>query len=554
MLKKLESFHPLEQKLLFHRGITNFEDAHIFLNPDYERDTHSPFLIAGMEKAAERILSAIKKEEAVIIYSDYDHDGIPGGVILHDFFKKIGFEKVRNYIPHRYREGYGLHVAAIEEFAQSGVSLVITVDCGITDIEPVEVANKLGVDVIISDHHIPKKDLPPAYVVLNSKQLHDSYPDNMLCGAAVAFKLVQALIHKGNFDLKEGWEKWLLDLVGISTVADMVPLVKENRVLAHYGLKVLRKTPRVGLLKLLRKLKIQQQHLTEDDVGFMVAPRINAASRMADPYDAFLLLSTVDEVVADKKVSELEKLNNERKGVVGATVKEIKKTLEGRGDLPPVLVLGNPLWRPGLLGLTANTLMEEYQRPIFLWGREGGEKIKGSCRSDGTVSVLELMAEADVFEEFGGHELSGGFSVPFEQVHLLEASLVGAYLRTKREIEEGKELQVDEIISLSSVTWRTYSLVERFAPFGIGNPKPLFLFENVRVVSARQFGKEENHLELILADEGGKRVKAIGFFMNLEQFTPFALEIGSNINLAATLEKSTFRGTPELRLRIVDVL
>jgi single-stranded-DNA-specific exonuclease len=315
--ENLKVYSELTQTLLFNRNITSEEEAEIFLNPDYERDIYDPFLIMGMERAVERILSAIENEEKIVIYGDYDCDGIPGSVVLHDFFKKIGYKDFENYIPHRHEEGYGFHAHAVEEFAKEGVGLVITVDCGITDVDAVKRADELGIDVIITDHHLPQETLPPAFVILNSKQKEDTYPDDMLCGAGVAWKLVQALLARGRkekiFDVSDGWEKWLLDMAGLSTIADMVPLLKENRALAHFGLKVLRKSPRPGLQKLLRKAKVAQVHLTEDDVGFMIAPRINAASRMDVPMEAFRLLSTDDEIVAGELSEHLHNINNERK-------------------------------------------------------------------------------------------------------------------------------------------------------------------------------------------------------------------------------------------------
>jgi len=244
--EELSEYPPLMQELLYFRGIGTAEEAFHFLKPDYEEHLHDPFLLPDMEKAVVRILRAIENNEKVVIYSDYDMDGGPGGVILHDFFKKIGYEHFQNYIPHRHEEGYGLNVPAIEQFAKDGATLLITVDCGITDAEQVHVANELGIDVIITDHHLPAKQLPEAHAIINPKRKDSTYPFDGLCGAGVAFKVVQALIQKGNFELKEGWEKWLLDMAGLATIADMVPLRGENRALAHFGLAVLRKSPRPG--------------------------------------------------------------------------------------------------------------------------------------------------------------------------------------------------------------------------------------------------------------------------------------------------------------------
>ena len=552
---ELSAYHPLTQTLLKNRGITTYEEAEKFLHPDYERDIHDPFLILNMEKAVERILRAIDVEEKIVVYGDYDCDGIPGSVILHDFFKKIGYKNFENYIPHRHDEGYGLNTDAVDEFAKTSTTLLITVDCGITDVKEVAHANSFGIDVIVTDHHLPQEVLPSAYAILNSKQKDDTYPDNMLCGAGLAWKLVQALLKKRakEWNVGEGWEKWLLDMAGLSTIADMVPLRNENRVLAHYGLKVLRKSPRPGLMKLLRKLRVDQRYLTEEDVGFTIAPRINAASRMGIPMDAFRLLSTTDETEADVLSDHLNEMNETRKGVVAVMIKEAKKKIASR-EMREVIVVGNPAWKPGVLGLAANRLMEDYERPVFVWGREGGTHIKGSCRSDGSINVVELMVNVrqGIFLDVGGHELSGGFSISHEQIHFLEEEIILAYKKIEKKSSVEEAMAVDSTLSLDHVTWETQRLVEQLAPFGIGNPKPLFLFEGIEIKGVKAFGKEKNHLELQFENSAGKKIPAIGFFISQENFKT-AIEEGNFINLFATLEKSMFSGRPELRLRIVDI-
>lgn len=553
--KEFSTYNPLTQTLLKNRGITTYEEAEKFLHPDFNRDIHDPFLILNMEKAVERILRAIDAEEKIVVYGDYDCDGIPGSVILHDFFKKIGYKHFENYIPHRHDEGYGLNTDAVDEFAKNDTTLLITVDCGITDVKEVAHANSFGIDVIITDHHLPQEILPSAYTILNSKQKGDTYPDNMLCGAGLAWKLAQALLKKRGkeWNIGEGWEKWLLDMAGLSTIADMVPLRNENRVLAYYGLKVLRKSPRPGLMKLLRKLRVDQRYLTEEDVGFTIAPRVNAASRMGIPMDAFRLLSTTDETEADALSDHLNEMNETRKGVVAAMIKEAKKKISSH-ELRDVIVVGNPAWKPGVLGLAANRLMEDYERPVFVWGREGGTHIKGSCRSDGSVNVVELMVSVreGIFLDVGGHELSGGFSVSHEHIHFLEEEILLAHKKIEKKSSTEKTASSESILSLDQVTWETQKLVEQCAPFGIGNPKPIFLFENIKIKGLKLFGKEKNHLELQFENSAGKKIPAIGFFISQENFET-SIDEGTIINLFATLEKSMFRGRPELRLRIVDI-
>ena len=358
----------LVDHLLHYRNIREPEEKHGFLNPNYDLQTHDPFLLKDAEKAARRIIKAIENNEKVVVYSDYDGDGIPAGVVYHDFFKKIGFKNFINYIPHRHNEGFGLNVEAVEQFVKDGVKLLITLDCGISDVEAVRVGSEKGIDIIITDHHEPHEELPPAFAIVDHKQKDCNYPEKILCGSGVGFKLIQAILKINRFGLKEGQEKWFLDMVGLATLSDMVPLVGENRVFAGYGLMVLRKSPRKGLMRLLSHLKIAQRFLTEDDVGFMITPRINAASRMGVPMDAFRLLATDDDEEAHKYVEHLDKINNERKGTVAAIVKEVKKIINERHRDNPrsVIVVGNPEWRPSLLGLVANTCSEEFGRPAFL--------------------------------------------------------------------------------------------------------------------------------------------------------------------------------------------
>ncbi|MBI3634461.1 MAG: single-stranded-DNA-specific exonuclease RecJ [Candidatus Yonathbacteria bacterium] len=554
MSSGLSHYPYLTQTLLKKRGIMSAKDADHFLSPDFERDVRDPFEILNMQKAVERILRAIDTGEHIALFADYDCDGIPGAVIFSDFLKKIKYENFEVHIPNRNSEGYGLNTKAIEALAERGATLLITIDCGITDIDEVARANALGIDVIITDHHIPEDALPDAYAILNSKQKEDTSHDKMLCGAGVVWKLVCALLAERRelWNIPAGWEKWLLDMVGLSTIADMVPLQNENRVLAQYGLIVIQKSRRPGLLALFQKMNMAQKNITEDDIGFMIGPRINAASRIGNPMDAFLLLSSETRARADTYADKLIHLNNTRKGLVASMVREAKKHLDARREdnlLREIIVIGNPLWKPGLVGLVAENLSESYERTTFVWGRTEDGCIKGSCRSDGTVSVVELMAKVKegVFVNTGGHNEAGGFSVSNDAIHTLEDKLVKAYQIVRRE-KESAEISVDAILSLNEVTWSNWRQIEKFAPFGMGNAKPVFLFERVKLSNVRYFGKEKTHLELSFE---GSPVKAILFFAEDEKYKNFAT--GKTVDLMATMELNTFRNSRELRLRIVEV-
>ncbi len=547
---ELSDNNSLLHQLLTNRNIEDFET---FLNPSYDEGFHDPFLLTDMDKAVERILRAIDGGELIMIFSDYDADGIPAGVMMKDFFDMIGYENADNYIPHRHDEGFGLNHQAIDSFVDMRVGLLITLDCGIADYNEIKYAQDNGIDVIVTDHHEQAGELPPAYAVVDPKRKGDTYPFDGLCGSGVGWKVIQALMMTRDFGLKPGQEKWLLDLVGLATLADMVPLVDENRILGKYGLTVLRKSRRPGIRKLLSLLKMQQGYLTEDDIGFMIAPRINAASRMGDPSDAFALLAAKDEVEADMYARKLEETNNERKGVVASIVKEVKKRLKTRGDIPEVIVMGNPDWRPSLVGLVANSVSEEYGKPVFLWGREGKNIIKGSCRSDGVTDLVSLMkACPDVFSQFGGHKMAGGFAVHEEAIHTIEEKLCEAFrsLACEAELEE---IMLDSRMRLADISWNNQKMIEQVSPYGIGHSKPMFLFEGVEINSMKLFGKQKNHLSLSLTDNTGARVDAIAFFSEPDSFD-VPIKVGGRINIVGHIEKSVFRGQPELRLRLIDIL
>lgn len=544
------SIDTFRAALLADRGILTPADQAAFLEPDYET-LHAPELLHTMAEAVARIELAIANQEHIAIFSDYDCDGIPGAVVLHDFFAAIAYPHFSNVIPHRHYEGFGLSVSAVEKMAAAGAGLIITIDCGTTDHEAVARARALGVDVIITDHHEPGDTLPEAVAVVNPK-LGD-YPFSHLCGAGVVYKLVQALINTGHYAITPGQEKWWLDMVGIATIADMVPLLGENRIFARYGLTVLRKSRRPGLQQLLRTARIPQQHLTEEDIGFTIGPRVNAASRMDAPEHAFHLLTTKDEGEAGGYVERLEQLNNERKGAVATMTREVHSRLKDMTDIPPVLVLGNPLWRPALVGLTANKLAEEYKRPVFLWGRDGNDTIKGSCRSGGDVSVVRLMeAAAHIFEEYGGHHASGGFSVHDDQIHSFGEALNDAFVRLGNEVVVTMPLRVDTVLRLDDVVGPVRHILSSLAPFGAANPKPLFAFVAVTPSEVAPFGKAKEHLKLTFKTTQGL-LEAIAFFATTADFSvvPVAEQ---PCTVLAHIEESYFAGRRSTRLRIVDIV
>lgn len=558
----------LVRTLLRKRGVENDDDIQAFLSPDYDAHTHDPFLLKDMDVAVGRIFDAMDRGERIAIYADFDCDGIPGASVLHDLFKKIGYDNFEVYLPHRDREGYGFHEAAIKELAARDVKLIITVDVGTKATTSVAYANTLGVDVIVTDHHEIEGELPPAFALLNPKIA--PYPFSGLCGAGVAFKLAQAVLSEGRkrsqtasgrsltafSAIPLGWEKWLLDLVAIATVADLVPLVGENRALVYWGLQVLRKTPRPGINALVNKLRLRKADIDESDIGFSFAPRINAASRMDSPELALRLLTTTDRAEAEGLADQLESLNASRKGVVAGIVKEAKKRARERfteNDL--VVVLGNPDWKPSLLGLAANSIVEEHGGVALLWGRDANGKIKGSARSDGSMSVVELFAKAaDSFEEYGGHHASGGFSVAADKIHTLPADLARAAAALAAEsTQQVVEIpSSDALVTLREISTVLHREISALAPFGMGNPKPIFRISRARVVAVKRFGKEKNHTEVsLISPESFSPQRAFQFFKAPENFSCLPV-FDAEVDVLATLERDTFRGG--IALRIVDIL
>lgn len=548
----------LLETLLTRRGIGAHERER-FLHPSYERDVFDPFLFSQMRRSVERILVAVAQNEKIAIFGDYDADGVSGTAVLASWFRAIKYP-VRIYIPNRHTEDYGLSDRAIDELANEGVTLLITVDCGITSVIPVKRARARGMDTIITDHHIPPELLPDAYTILNPKCIGEEYPFKELSGAGVAFKLVQALIRDPQNPNVGGvnWEKWLLDLVAIATVSDMVSLSGENRALTHFGILVLRQTRRPGLIALLAELRLDPAHITEDDIGYLIGPRINSASRMSHALHAFNLLMAEQLPEAQALAHELEAQNRERKEITETIMDHAHALLDER-DLPPVIVIGHSLWSLGVLGLAASRLVETYRRPSFVWGVNEEGLCKGSCRSDGAVNMVELMRAAggeDLFVNFGGHKEAGGFIVQKGKENELAQCLNDAYSTLCIETPHSPNVEIDYRLSLSDVTQDIYRTLTRLAPFGMGNEKPIFLFEGVEVAAVRAFGQGNAHLELMVKDSalGDERpVSAVGFFAKRTVPHAHTLKECDWVDVTAHLERSMFRSRPQLRLRIVDV-
>lgn len=526
------------QTLLLGRLGLSVEAEKKFLFPEYTLGNLFDF--EDMAIAVGRIYRAVKEGECIGIYADYDCDGIPGAVVLLDLFKALGVaDRVHVYIPDRHDEGYGMSAVGLNVLEEKGVTLIITVDLGITAIAEVADAKSRGIDVIVTDHHAALSELPLALAVVHPEK--STYINQDPCGAGVAFYLVCAFLekHREEFGIKEGWEKWLLDLVGFATLSDMVPLVGENRMLVSYGMMVMKKTRRLGLRTLFAEQRMDPEALTETDLTFTVAPRLNAASRMTTPMLAFELLATDDRSRALAIAKELEKINSERKLVVARIVKEAHKKIEARlpaqtEELPAIVVLGDLTWRPAVLGLVATKLQETYGRSFFIWGESGDGLIKGSCRmlDEHHAAYLFQALPDGVLLHAGGHQAAGGFAVAKEKIHFLEQELNNAIGRVEHAVGDSKHIDTTSM-PLGIATTRHLQKLRALAPFGVGNPQPLFCFENTVVESTKMFGKNKEHIECILSD-GASKATAFSFFVDDEMKERFV--VGATVSFIGTLE------------------
>ena len=541
--ESLKTFDTLTQTLLKARGIENEEDAEKFFDIDYDKNVHHPSSLNDIEKAVDRVIDGIENE--IMLVSDCDCDGVSSLSIMDEVLQRAGNTKRDICISDRNSEGHGLMMEHIERAIDRGINLIITMDCGSSDIEELNYAKEKGIDVIVIDHHtLPDAD-SGAYALVNPKRIDSTYQEGNICGAALAFKFGWLMREKTNF-AKEGWEKWLLDIVAIATVADSVPMNSENKVLTHYGLIVLSKTRRVGLRKLLESVSINSP-ITEDDIGFSIAPIINSAFRMGSPRDAFNLLVTDDVVVATALVNKLKQLNIKRRSVVAQMTKKIQSNISNKDDNKSVWCFGDSSWRPSLLGLVANTMQEKYGKPIFVWGRNTSGNIKGSCRGPVGVDLLSILDGAkDSMNEYGGHKEAAGFAVRENSIHNLEDTLSKVY--DMNNLKDQKNcVVIDAILSLSDVSRPTYTTIRKFAPFGMSNNKPIFVFRDVMIKNIFQFGKNRQHIKYVFEDFTGVSVNGISFFNSIVK------NKNDKVTVYANIEPSYRNyGTPQLK--IIDII
>lgn len=539
-LPNLPEYPAVVLNLLANRGLDTEDKIKDFLNLDYAK-LHDPFLFKDMQKSCDRIRTAIEGKEKIVIYSDYDADAITALSVMYLALKKLG-ANTDYYIPDRFTEGYGMNPEAVKKLCDDGAKVIITVDCGINAAEETFVAQELGVDVIITDHHELVGELPNAFAIINPKNPADKYPFPYLTGVGVAFKLVQAL-----FVGKDGWEKWLLDLVAIGTVADLQSLTDENRILVSFGLKVLAKTKWPGLRALINLAQIGNKVLDTYVLGFIIAPRINAAGRIKHADIAFKLLICEDEQEAEKLAMELNQLNTHRQQLTAQILSEAKEQIQLIAD-KKVLVASGSNWPKGVVGLVAGKLVEEYGRPVLVMDR-GEILATGSARSIHNFDIVAALTHAkDLLTKYGGHTQAAGFTLITENIPALHQKLL-EYAETLSEDSLGPVLEIDSELESVDLSFDNYDLIAKFAPFGIGNPKPKLMSRNFEILNMRFVGAANQHLKLqvrlhdIVLD-------AIGFN---QSFWSNSLKLGDKVDMVYELDCNEWNGHRDLQLKILDI-
>lgn len=555
--KQFVELDPIILQLLVNRGLKTQEEIDEFLNPDYSQDLHDPFLFTKMKEVVERVFKAIENKEKIVIYSDYDADGVTSGTIIYsvikDICKQMGFplENLNFYIPHRDKEGYGLNQQAIEEIKKDKCNLLITSDLGISNYDEIYWLKENNIDVIVIDHHqIPDK-LPPALIVHTSAP-GEIYPFKYLAAVGVAFKVACALIkiaQESGLDFTEGYEKWFLDLVAIATVTDMVPLLGENRTLEKFGLVVLKKTQRPGLRKLIEVTGTPIENITTRTIGFQIGPRLNAASRMDHANRAFCLLNTEDNAEAQKLSQELNGLNIDRQGI---TKKIFEEAMDQIGQVvdQKFLFAKNKSWTPGIVGLVAGKISELYYRPTIIVGADSENWI-GSGRSIPEFDITAALHQAEKhFKRFGGHSGACGFDLNSEKDYDEVVKKLTEYAETELKNQElTPTVNVEAELPLEKASFDIAKKIFDFAPFGMDNPQPVFIAKNLKVVSFEAMGGDLKHLKIMVNEANGKNYKLVGFYLS-ERIQE--LKIGATMDLVYELGINEWNGNQELQFKIID--
>ncbi|HOT90682.1 MAG TPA: single-stranded-DNA-specific exonuclease RecJ [Anaerolineae bacterium] len=549
-LQRLSDIPPLVAQLLYNRGITTPVEAEAFLQGAFYFD--NPFAMKDIPVAVRLLRQAIKRRTPVVIYGDYDVDGVTASAILVQTLESLGAQ-VKVHIPNRLDEGYGLNVEAITELAQQGARVLITVDCGIRSLNEVAVARQLGMQVIVTDHHHLGPALPQADAVINPRRPDCRYPFKDLAGVGVAYKLAQALLRVNRkvplpttqYVLEE---TELLDLVALGTVADMVSLLGENHMLVSKGLVSINAARRPGLSALMMLSGIAPGTVTTKAIGFGLAPRLNAAGRLREAMTSLDLLLAPDMKHALPLAQELNALNEERRNLTLNVQERARELVVGRGEVPPLLFAASPDFPHGVVGLVASRLLEEFYRPAVVVSIED-EWSKGSARSIPEFHITEALDTVrDLLRHHGGHSAAAGFTVATELLPELEARLIAVAREQLDGLTLSPTLYVDAEVPLASLSWEVYDALQRLEPFGYGNAEPLLVSRRVQVLDARTVGAEGRHLKLRLADERGITWDAIAFRQGA-----WLAHLPRQIDLAYHLEANTWNDRVNLQLNVQDI-
>ncbi|RMF41923.1 MAG: single-stranded-DNA-specific exonuclease RecJ [Anaerolineae bacterium] len=532
---------PILRQLLFNRGYVTPQAAGAYLRATPPEGA-TPFNLKHMSTAVDRIVFALQHGEQIAVYGDYDADGVTSTALLTHALRSLGAD-VRPYIPNRFDEGYGLNIEALEALHAEGVNLVITVDCGIRSLEEVAHAQSLGMDIIVSDHHHPGEDLPPALAVINPKQDGDSYPDKMLAGVGLAYKIVQALAEQGQPLDPQAY----LDLVALGTVADLAPLQDENRALVRAGLERLRAPQRQGLFSLMQLAGVKAHRITATDIGFRLGPRLNAAGRLDTALAALDLLLTENVMLAGQLAQQLDTQNRERQRIT----REIQQTAEqialAKDPDAFLLFAVHPNFNQGVVGLAASRLVERYYRPAIV-GHQDAEVTVASCRSIPEFHITEALDRcADLLVRHGGHAAAAGFTVRNQDLPALVERLQGIAREKLSQVDLRPSLVADMEIPLSALNADVLQYLDWMQPTGYGNPAARFVSRDLRVVNSRAVGKEGAHLKLSVTD-GKVTFDAIAFGQGHWQE-----EMPPRVDLLYTFERNEFNGRVTLQLNVRDL-
>ncbi len=552
-LAHLADLPPLLQTVLWHRGVTTIDQVQAFLEPKYD-GLGDPFLFQQMKTAVDRILEAIQKKERIMIYGDYDADGVTSTAIIYEGLRAFG-AVIDWYLPERLTEGYGLNIKAMDEFAQGGTKLLITVDCGTSNVEEISHAKSLGIETIVLDHHHQPAAVPPAVAIINPVFEQETYPFRGLSSAGVAFTLIRAMIQATDngsslgLSLSPGWEKWCLDLVAISTVADMMSLRGENRILVRYGLLVLRKTKRPGLRALFGVMGSAIEQADEYAIGFMIAPRLNAAGRLHHASLALKLLLTSDTSEAQKLAEQLQSINLDRQRLTELAVAEALEQVDPQQQTAAIAAFA-PHWSPGILGLIAGRLADRLWRPVVVMAENDGQ-IVGSGRSIPGVDIMAVMDDGrDHFAQYGGHPGACGFTLASLEGRPAFSSWFQERMATAWEPATAtKTLDIDSRAALNDFPPTVLDVLEALGPYGMEHRRPLFVIEGAAVIEAGTVGAEGKHLRLRLQTENVQQ-RAIGFRLGsrLDECSP-----GAKIDVVVEASWNEWQGRREPQLKIIDL-